>query len=159
ATSLSAIITAGGSIKDGAKEITRAMSVVHGISGHKGVKIERIPPKHADADRDRKPVRTFEEAIGVMEELDPGQGADYGEISIDKIITDDGQTSWQVFLPGAQALNPENVHSLLNSPTAVDTELTPSMEMVAQALREVGATKGQPIVMVGHSHGGVTGSA
>lgn len=157
--SLAAVITGGGEVKDGAKVISRVVSDMHRAMGHRGYEMEQIPPKHADGAQEREPVRSFEQAIGVMEELDPGEGADYGEIRIDKVTTPDGQESWQVFVPGGQAIKPNNVHSLLHSPTAVDSQRTPSIEMVAEALREVGAQKGEPIVMVGHSHGGITASA
>ncbi len=158
ARSLAGVIAPGGDVSDGAGVAAGAVDALHARLGHRGVRMERVPPKHEDHDSTREPVRTFSGVVSVMAELDPGAGAETGELRIDKVTSPEGETSWQVFIPGGQGFDPRNVHSLLHTARSVDGRTTPSVAMVAAALREVGAQKGEPIVLAGHSHGGITAS-
>lgn len=156
--SLSGVVVPGGDVGQGAGVAAGFVAAVHRGLGHRRIRMEQIPPRGADLDPSRAPVRTFAGAVSVMEELAVDSGAAHGELRIDRITSPAGEDSWQVFIPGGQGLDPGNVHSLLHSVSAVDANPTPSMAMVAAALREVGARKGEPIVITGHSHGGITGS-
>lgn len=158
ARALSRVIASGGDVGSGAAVAARAVDGVHAVFGHQRISMERIAPKHRDKDPARSPVRTFGASIAVMKELEVGSGTSPGEIRIDKVTSAEGEDSWQVFIPGGQGFDPGNVHSLLHTVSSVDSNPTPSAAMVTAALRDVGVKKGEPIVMVGHSHGGITAS-
>lgn len=158
AQSLSGLVAPGGDVGDGAALLAGGVSDLHSLLGHQRIRLEPLAPREQDLDRYRSPVRSFADSLAVMEELDPGNGANHGELRIDRVTAPGGERSWQVFIPGGQGFNPTSVHSLLHAASAVDAQITPSAVMVAQALREVGAVKGEPIVITGHSHGGITGS-
>lgn len=158
ARALSAVIVPGGDVGDGAGAGAAVVRTIHAGLGHESIRIDRVEPKHADRIRDRSPVRSFEESIAVMEELEVASGASPGEVRVDRVTSAEGEHSWQVFIPGGQGFDPRNVHSLLHTVSSVDSQPTPSAAMVVSVLRTVGAQKGEPIVMVGHSHGGITAS-
>lgn len=159
ARSLSGTVIPGGDVGQGAGLAALGVDALHGVLGHTDIRMERLAPKHDDTDPDRRPVRSVEGAVEVMTELDPGAGATYGELRIDRVTSEFGEHSWQVFIPGGQGFNPTDVHALLHTVRSVDSRPTPSTRMVADALRTVGARKGEPIIMTGHSHGGITASA
>lgn len=158
ARALSGVIAPGGDVGDGAAAGARVVDAVHAGLGHQRITMERIAPKHDDGDPTRAPVRTFAESIAVMKELEIASGAQSGELRIDRVTSAEGEHSWQVFIPGGQGFDPRDVHALLHTVSSVDSNPTPSTAMVVSALREVGVKKGEPVVMVGHSHGGITGS-
>lgn len=158
ARALSGVIAPGGDVGDGAAVGARVVDAVHAGLGHRGIRMERIGPKHDDGDPTRAPVRTFADSIAVMKELEIASGAQSGELRIDRVTSAQGEHSWQVFIPGGQGFDPRDVHALLHTVSSVDSNPTPSTAMVVAALREVGVKKGEPVVMVGHSHGGITGS-
>lgn len=156
ARSLSRVLTNSGEVGDGAALGARGVEALHSALGHRRIRMVQIPAKADDADSTRAPIRSFSDSIAVMEELKVGEGTESGELRIDRVTSQEGEVSWQVFFPGGQGFDPGNVHSLLHTLSAVDGGATPSMTMALAALREVGVKKGEPIVMVGHSHGGIT---
>src|SRR5699024_2905020 len=156
ARELASVITPGGDVGSAAAVGARAVDGVHAVFGHHRIFMQRLAPKHADHDPTRAPVRTFGESIAVMEELEVGSSARPGEIRIDKVTSAEGEDSWQVFIPGGQGFDPGNVHSLLHTVSSVDSNPTPSAAMVTAAMRDAGVKKGERVVMVGHSHGGIT---
>lgn len=158
ARSLSGVVAPGGDVGDAAAVASAVVADTHALLGHRHIAMTSLPKRPGDVEPDRRPVRSFEDSLAVMAELDPEQGATYGELRIDRTTSAEGEHSWQVFIPGGQGFNPTNVHSLIHSVRAVEGQMTPSVAMVASALREVGAVKGEPIVITGHSHGGITGS-
>lgn len=142
----------GGAAADGA----RTIEAVQAGLGYRTIELEKLPAEQVPGQR---PVRSFSGSLAVMDELAIASGASPGEIRIDKVTSEAGTRSWQVFIPGGQGFDPAHAHSLLHTLSAVDGGATPSTAMILTALREVGAKKGEPIVMVGHSHGGITASA
>lgn len=153
ARALAGIVHPGGDVDDGARVISDAVGLTHWALGHQRIRMS--PPEHRSHE---EPVRTFADAVAVMEELEVDESTDPGMLRIDRITSAEGETAWQVFIPGGQGFDPTNVHALLHAPAAVASVPTPSVAMVAAALRDAGAVKGEPIVMIGHSHGGITGS-
>lgn len=153
ARALAGIAHPGGDVEDGARIVSDAVGLTHWALGHQGIRM--APPTRRSHE---EPVRTFAGAVAVMEELEVDGNTDPGSLRIDRITSSEGETAWQVFIPGGQGFDPSNVHALLHAPAAVASQPTPSVAMVAAALRDAGAVKGEPIVMVGHSHGGITGS-
>ena len=155
---LAGLVIPGRDVGAAAGVTASGIDALHAGLGHRRVRVHELPPRGADGNPGRPPVRGFGEAISVMAELDVRNGAELGEIRIDRVTSEQGEHSWQVFIPGGQGLNLGNVHSLAHAPAAVGATPTASVAMVAAALRRVGARKGEPIMMVGHSHGGITAS-
>lgn len=90
----------------------------------------------------------------------PGTGAPAGTLAVERVTHDDGTTSWTVLVPGTQSLvsatHPFDGLSDLELMAHEASELT---DAVTQALDEAGAGAGEPVVLVGHSLGGIAAVA
>src|SRR5699024_11611190 len=66
ARALSGVIAPGGDVGDGAAVGARVVDAVHAGLGHRGIRMERIGPKHDDGDPTRSPARTFADSSAVI---------------------------------------------------------------------------------------------
>lgn len=157
ARSMTNVLNPGDDVSDGAMVVGSMVNQGHVRSGHHGVEIERVG-KPAKAKESSHPNRSMADSLAVMEELAGDEDTDLGLIRIDRITDTNGERAWQVYIPGGQGFDLSDVHSLLNSPNTVNAKVTPSAIMVTAAMKQAGVKKGENVVMVGHSHGGITAS-
>ncbi len=89
--------------------------------------------------------------------LYPADGGIEGSIAVDRIDRPDGGRSWTVLIPGTQSLavggrNPmddaTNLQAFTGAPTAVGSA-------VVAALARAGARPDEPVLLAGHSQGGI----
>lgn len=79
-----------------------------------------------------------------------------GTVRIDRVLGADGQESWLVLVPGTQGdLVGEQPFDWAGNPGAMLGDVTGATAMVVQAMRMAGIRPGQPVVIAGHSQGGM----
>ena len=100
--------------------------------------------------------RLAEERLG---KADLDSGLEYGTIAISKYRRKDGSNAWLVTIPGTDGQPdspfgwPQNVELMSSDP---DQRMqADSARMVAQAMKQAGIGKDEPVAMIGHSQGGI----
>jgi hypothetical protein len=91
-----------------------------------------------------------------------GLGDDAGRIRITAVPQPDGSNAWIVQIPGTQSWTVNGTPNLADLTTGLlsmaghDTEY---MKAVEQAMHDAGIPAGEPVMLVGHSLGGITAAA
>ncbi|MDO8147402.1 hypothetical protein Q6350_03055 [Isoptericola sp. b515] len=157
------------SVTGGARVLSAAVSAV---LGSRPVHVDLVEPGAFDTGPpagDDRPLAGVEEALARTADLyphgsglpgRPTPGAPPGTVAVQEVVSADGSSSWTVLIPGTQALlSPAN-------PFDVDTDLdlmahrsADVAEGVVQALADAGARPDEPVVLVGHSLGGIAAVA
>ncbi len=91
--------------------------------------------------------------------LSTDRGASPGTVRVDRLVDASGRRSWIVQIPGTQDWAPRTGSNPLDLTSAVTTlsgRRGASGAVVLQALRRCGARPGEPVLLVGHSLGGMT---
>lgn len=105
----------------------------------------------------REPARGVTDLMAGVAELYPVAGGVPGSLAVDRVDHPDGTRSWVVLVPGTQTLavggtNPmddaTNLQAFTGAPTAVGAG-------VVAALGMAGARRGEPVLLAGHSQGGI----
>ncbi|RMI04999.1 hypothetical protein [Cellulomonas triticagri] len=89
-------------------------------------------------------------------------GADQGEVQIVQVTNPDGTSSYIVQIPGTQEWGPQrgsNPVDLTTNVRLMAGDSTLMQQQVAQAMREAGIRPGDPVMLTGHSQGGITAAA
>jgi len=96
--------------------------------------------------------------VGGIVDLDPAAGAPPGTVRVTALRAADGRRSWVVQIPGTQSWSPVpradpfdltgNVHAMAGRSTAGGRTVT-------AALTLAGARPGEPVLLAGHSQGGM----
>ncbi len=100
--------------------------------------------------------RLAEERLG---KADLDSGLEYGTIAISKYRRKDGSNAWLITIPGTDGQPdspfgwPQNVE--LMSSDSEQRMQADSARMVAQAMKQAGIGKNEPVAMIGHSQGGI----
>ncbi len=102
-----------------------------------------------------EPVSTVAGALETLAPLYPDAGGAPGGFRIDKLTAPDGSVAWEVFVPGSQGVADSNPLSWRNNPAAFIGLDAASTQMVFTAMRAVGVKPTQPVVVTGHSQGGM----
>ncbi|GAA1720820.1 hypothetical protein GCM10009809_15590 [Isoptericola hypogeus] len=90
----------------------------------------------------------------------PGAGAPEGSVVVERVTHDDGTTSWTVLVPGTQQLLPtSNPFDALTDLELMAHAAADVTEAVTRALEVAGAAPDEPVVLVGHSLGGIAAVA
>ncbi|MDR1119209.1 MAG: GPI inositol-deacylase [Bifidobacteriaceae bacterium] len=116
------------------------------------INVEQLAPKKGKAPADMAGLVAHVNALAVS------RSADAHKISVSKVVAKDGKVSWLVAIPGTMEMNlgdgktgadmGQNGRAVAGDPNAV------SMSVVA-ALQKSGVKKGEPVVLAGHSQGGI----
>jgi hypothetical protein len=88
----------------------------------------------------------------------PSQGGEPGSVRVERVQSRGGARSWIVMIPGTQSWSPHagrNPFDLSADIAAVGGRPTAAGSVVVQGLRQCGARPGEPVLLVGHSLGGV----
>lgn len=91
-----------------------------------------------------------------------GVESSHGQIQITQVVGDDGTSSWVVQIPGTQEWAPTrgtNPVDLTTNVRLMAGHETLMESKVADAMRHAGVQPGDPVMLTGHSQGGITAAA
>lgn len=102
-------------------------------------------------------VSDLEGVVTAIGDLYPRHGdVDPGTVRIDQVVGSDGEVSWLVLIPGTQSdLVGEHPFDWAGNPGAMIGDMTGATATVVQAMRMAGIRPGQPVMLAGHSQGGM----
>lgn len=89
-------------------------------------------------------------------------GADQGKVQIVQVTNADGSSSYIVQIPGTQEWAPvrgDNPVDLTTNVRLMAGDYTLMQQQVAEAMRQAGIRPGDPVMLTGHSQGGITAAA
>lgn len=105
----------------------------------------------------REPVTGVGFLLEAIDRLYPGNGGQPGTVEVRRVEHAGGERSWVVLIPGTQSLAPggrnpmddaTNLQEFVGAPSAVATG-------VLAALSAAGARRDEPVLLAGHSQGGI----
>lgn len=100
----------------------------------------------------------YPQGSGVVDR--PAAGVPAGTLAVEEVVHGDGTTSWTVLIPGTQEfLSSSNPFDAATDLSLMAHETADVSEAVEQALDEAGAAPDEPVVLVGHSLGGIAAAA
>ncbi|WP_278236175.1 hypothetical protein [Isoptericola sp. AK164] len=153
------------SVTGGASVLSRA---VEAVLGTRAVLVDAVDPAAfagGPPDRDGRPAGSVAEALARTADLyphgsgipgRPAPGPPPGTIAVERVTRADGSVSWTVLIPGTQALlSPRNPFDVDTDLDLVARRAADVAEGVGQALAAAGAGEDEPVVLVGHSLGGI----
>lgn len=112
---------------------------------------------------DPGPTTTIEGIVTNVGRLYPNQGAEPGSIRVDRVVGQDGSVSWQVYVPGTQSAYapwggdvPNDWAANLQMFAGEDSAASGA---VVAAMRAAGVRPGEPVMMAGHSQGGLVAAS
>ncbi|MEG3616333.1 hypothetical protein [Isoptericola haloaureus] len=153
------------SVTGGASVLSRA---VEAVLGTRAVLVDAVDPATftgGPPDRDDRPAGSVAEALARTADLyphgsgipgRPAPGPPPGTIAVERVTHADGSTSWTVLIPGTQALlSPRNPFDVDTDLDLVARRTADVADGVVRALAAAGAGQGEPVVLVGHSLGGI----
>jgi len=111
-----------------------------------------------------RPPTTLTDVVTALDHRDDRASAAHDQIDVRVISRADGQRAFIVDLPGTRAWNdPLTAHPATNdlgtNLHALAGEVTTRERGVAEALRQAGADRNDPVMLVGHSQGGLVAAA
>ncbi|WP_425955769.1 hypothetical protein [Xylanimonas sp. McL0601] len=153
------------SVTGGARVLS---TLVHALLPVTHVRVREVTPPGGGPAWARTPSGSVEEALARVADLTghgllPGRspaGVPTATLAVERVVHDDGSLSWTVLVPGTQDLvslaHPfDGVTDLdLMAHRAADVTVA-----VSAALDAAGARPGEPVVLVGHSLGGIAAMA
>ncbi len=157
------------SVSGGARVLS---SVVHELLPRARVRVLELPDSGFAAGRPAwadEPSRTVAEALARTADLYPwgsdvpgraSSGTPAGTVAVERVEHADGSLSWTVLVPGTQGL--VSLQHPFDGVTDLDLMARTAAEVtvaVADALEHAGARREEPVVLVGHSLGGIAAMA
>lgn len=138
------------------------------------VRVKRVPPPprrrarmyrgpgHPGLAVSQQPTTNLEGLVEGIGELYPKEGADPGTVRVDRMVAPDGSISWQVFIPGTQTADAPWGGPVPND-WASNLQIYSRQESAASAaviaaMRAAGIGAGEPVLLAGHSQGGLVAS-
>lgn len=106
----------------------------------------------------------YEGQASVGGRLAPAGTPEPGGVRLERVTAADGGVAWIVEIPGTQDWTPLPVAGgtpmdLTTNLRAVAGEPTATADAVVQAMRQAGVGAGEPVLLAGHSQGGLTAAA
>lgn len=134
----------------------RLAQVIDAFVDHEVV-VTRVGALSPAAAQPESPIADLEGVVAAIEDLYPDHGlVAPGTIRIDKVIAADGRVSWLVLLPGTQGeLVADHGFDWASNFGAMLGDVTASTAVVVQAMRLAGIKPGEPVMIAGHSQGGL----
>ncbi|MCL2595042.1 MAG: hypothetical protein FWD83_05935 [Promicromonosporaceae bacterium] len=138
----------------------RTLSGVLGLGrDSKTATVYRVPPRSAGLAWDDASEGTIFEALTRLPRL-TGSGVPAGTLAVQKVTHADGTVAWVVLIPGTQSvLVSDHVFDGLSDVNLIAGESSAIMMAVDAALADLGVQPDEPVVLVGHSLGGITAAA
>lgn len=106
------------------------------------------------------PAESVSDLFGEVTELYRKENT--GQIEITARKNPDGHTSWIVQIPGTEAWTPfrgDNPFDLSTNVTLMNEQSTVLQAQIAQAMQDAGIQEGDPVMLSGHSQGGIAAAA
>ncbi len=103
------------------------------------------------------PPRTAAEALELVDEQYPDRGGLPGSVAVQQLVHEDGSRSWVIAVPGTQEVvpgrsNPTDMRTNLRLVAGQPDDMS---RVVEQAMRAAGIRPDEPVLVVGHSQGGL----
>ncbi|RPF19586.1 hypothetical protein [Myceligenerans xiligouense] len=133
-----------------------------GDLGH-GIRLERVKPEGfagtPPAWRDRG-AGTLDEALSRVDDLYPRRGAPEATIAVQRVAGPGDVTSWMVLVPGTQSVPPaDHPWDGLTDLELVAGRPDQATQAVEAAMSDAGIRPDEPVILVGHSLGGIAVTA
>ncbi|WP_460701778.1 hypothetical protein [Myceligenerans halotolerans] len=146
-----------------AGELAEAVRAAPGDALGQSVRLERVAPEDfaggAPAWRDHG-AGTLEEALGRVDDLYPRRGAPEATIAVQRVTGPGDATSWAVLVPGTQSVPPAaHPWDGLTDLELVAERPDQATQAVEAAMSDAGVGPDEPVVLVGHSLGGIVVTA
>jgi pimeloyl-ACP methyl ester carboxylesterase len=143
--------------------VTRMVADAIGLVVSHRVRVEQVNPPGVGAPgpgsgvEEHGAIGDLEGVVTAIDGLYPDNGqVSSGTVRIDRVVGADGRESWLVLVPGTQGeLVGEQPFDWAGNPGAMIGDVTGATAMVVQAMRLAGIRPGQPVVLAGHSQGGM----
>lgn len=133
-----------------------ALALTHAIAATQGL-AARLEVTGRVVDGQRPAARGAAEVLSRLSDLYPYHGGTPGTVGVERLDHPDGSRTWVVQIPGTQSMeldgqNPLNFGANLQlmAGAAPDSAL-----LVADALAQAGAEPTEPVLLAGHSQGGM----
>lgn len=120
-----------------------------------------VEPKGVDTGRSTRPPRGVADLLRAVNARSRGGGVDHDQISVRVITRTDGSRAYIVDIPGTEHTTPPapSVHPQTNdlgtNLRVLGGDVTTRQRAIAEALRLAGAGPTDPVMLVGHSQGGI----
>ncbi len=103
------------------------------------------------------PPRTVAEVLEVVDEQYPAAGGAPGSVAVQELVHADGSRSWVVAVPGTQEVVPggSNPTDMRTNFRLVADQPDEMSRVVVQAMRAAGIRPDEPVLLAGHSQGGI----
>lgn len=127
-----------------------------------GVRIERVPGHALPTDRPgrRDGTRPIEEALRWTDDLYPRNGVPHATVAVRRITGQDQKPSWLVAIPGTQSATPAtHPWDGLTDLELLAGHPDQASEAIQAAMTDAGVGPDEPVVLVGHSLGGMAATA
>ncbi|ACZ32226.1 hypothetical protein Xcel_3226 [Xylanimonas cellulosilytica DSM 15894] len=143
-------------------------ALVHLFLGRTRVDVTEVTPDGAGPGWQQTAAGSIGESLARVADITgngtlPGRtaaGVPAGTVGVERVVHDDGTVTWAVLIPGTQALvsteHPFDGVSDLDLMAGHAADITAA---VAAALEAAGAAPDEPVVLVGHSLGGIAAMA
>lgn len=102
------------------------------------------------------------DAAGVLRDvgaLYPASGGSPGTIGVERLDRPDGSRAWVVAIPGTQALAGSNPMDMETNVRLMAGAANDGTDLVERALAQAGVGSGEPVLLAGHSQGGMVAMA
>ncbi len=148
---------AGDPVPDAAGTLAALERSATGLAGAPGVVVvSRLPGVVAGP-----PPRTPAEVLEVVEAQYPSAGGAPGSVAVQELRRADGSRAWVVAVPGTQQLapggsNPADMRTNLRLVAGAPDDMS---RVVEQAMRAAGIRRDEPVLLAGHSQGGLVAAA
>lgn len=116
------------------------------------------PVLGAPALRPTKPPADLATVVRRTAELSPSRGGPPGTVAVQRLDHPDGRRTWVVAVPGTQTTglgNGRNPMDMGSNLRLVGGRASDSSHVVRRAMERAGVAPGEPVLMVGHSQGGM----
>lgn len=100
-----------------------------------------------------EPVTDPASALRLVASQTPAEGAQAGQVAIQRLEHADGSRSWVVAIPGTEGWG--GVYSWNSDFALASGGASAAAAVVAQAMKQAGIAPGEPVVLAGHSQGGM----
>lgn len=100
----------------------------------------------------RPPVTDVADMLRFVAQQTPGEGAVPGQVGVQRIDHADGTPTWVVAIPGTQD---SDVFGATDNLPLAGGAASAGVALVAAAMLQAGVRPGEPVVLVGHSQGGM----
>ena len=142
---------------DDVPELAARLALLSGLTPALRDRPVRVAPTPAPPPGPRRPSRGPGDVVTRLATVSGGR--DRSRVRVEKVSGEDGQAAWVVLLPGMQTTSPEPTGNAFGPaavlPAAAGAASSATTRAVVDALVTAGARRGQPVMLVGHSYGGM----